>query len=427
MLIHFKSYKPLYYISGFNLLTILVFVTAPIQWKTDNLLLFVFFSFVCQLLIALGFKLGVNKAKYSNFRKKIFSQITKEQLNFIFLFYFLTFIFKYAYLLRFKPFEIVEMVQFLLIGIVDPQLGYYLSLDSTRLYTLPWSIYFVTSILNQIFFIIGFISWKQLNFSKKSFFLFFLFLEMFFWVGRGTNFGVISLVTTFLLATMLNLKVQRVKFKSSLKNFIFVLILSFLAVFSFTSTMISRAGTNDFRTQDFDLGMSVVDDNGTAFDIIPETFHRSYMYVVSYMSQGYYHTCLAFDLDYQPTYLLANNPALISLVEVFGINIFEDSYMYRLKEKGVDPLVNWHSAYTWFASDISFFGVPFLCFYIGYLFGFSWDLSINQNDFLSKLIFIVLGNVLIYIFANNSYLGSVFYSMMFIMPVWYFTRIKRLK
>ena len=37
--------------------------------------------------------------------------------------------------------------------------------------------------------------------------------------------------------------------------------------------------------------------------------------VVTYLGQGYYHTCFAFDLDFKLTGFLGNNPALISFVQ----------------------------------------------------------------------------------------------------------------
>jgi hypothetical protein len=195
----------------------------------------------------------------------------------------------------------------------------------------------------------------------------------------------------------------------------------------FSYNLNGRRGGSELNYDQFDLGTSSVDENNIAFTIVPKPLHDTYMYVVSYVSQGYYHTCLAFDLDYQSTYFLGNNPSLIDFAKFVGVDVWKDTYMYRLRVKGVDPLVNWHSAYTWWANDFTFVGVPFVLFAIGYFFGLSWALSLNKNDFLSKLVFIILGNMLLYLFANNTYLSSVFYSFIFILPVWYFSRIKRFK
>jgi hypothetical protein len=420
-----KIHMPLVYVVGFNLLTLVLFFTAPFQWKTENLFLFAFLSLFSQFLIVKGFKKGFNKGEKTYNTKVVFNQFTNKKINFIFIFYAITFLIKYAYLLKFMPYEISEMFNFLLVGFFDPQLGYKLSLDTTRQITLPWSLFFIISIINQVFFIVGFLSWKNINKIKRFFFIVFIILEIFFWMGRGTNFGVIILITTFLLSTMYQSKIQEINFKRLAKNYILLLLLVVVSISFFSRNMTKRAGDNDLNIQSLELGQSIINENSMAFSLIPKDFHQTYMYVVLYVTQGYYHTCIAFDLDYKPTYLLTNNPALIDFSDILGLNFYEDSYVYRLKNKGVDPEINWHSSYTWFASDLSFFGVPFLFFFIGYLFGFSWYLGYSKNDFLSKIIFVLLGNSLFYIFANNNYLSSVFYSIIVFLPIWYFTRIKR--
>ncbi len=95
--------------------------------------------------------------------------------------------------------------------------------------------------------------------------------------------------------------------------------------------------------------------------------------------------------------------------------------MHRLHRLGIDEYGVWHSAYTWFASDVSFYGVPVLLFVVGYGFGFSWICGM-RGDFLSRLVFIMFGNVLLFLFANNTYLSSVFCAFIVFVPFWVFTR-----
>ena len=97
------------------------------------------------------------------------------------------------------------MINRLLLGIYDPQLGYSLSLDKSHPFTVSWSLYFFIAIIDQVFFIVGFIKWKTMNRFKKCLFIFFLLIEIFYWMGRGTNFGVISLITTLLFSLFTNL------------------------------------------------------------------------------------------------------------------------------------------------------------------------------------------------------------------------------
>lgn len=421
-----KENLPLNLIIGFNLITIFVFVTSPVEWVTDNLYLFYLLSGTCQFLTYVGYKRGFKMANRIKLKGVPFALNNKWSVNFIFRFYILTFLIKYAYLLKFKPYEIIEMVKFLGIGIADPKLGYLLSLDSSRISVVPWFIYFLISIVNQIFFIVGFLSWKGFSKLKKIIFLIFLVIEIFFWMGRGTNFGVIVLITTLILVLLINLKIKEIKLSFILKYFFITIVFFVLSISFFGNNMAKRSGNQSLNLEDFSLGYSIVNPNHISLQIIPENLHQTYMYVVSYMSQGYYHTCLAFDLDYQPTFFLTNNPGIISFSDIFGLNFYEDTYVYRLKSKGVDPDINWHSSYTWYASDFTFLGVPFVFFYLGYILGSCWNLGHYKGDFLSKILFVIIGNCLMFTFANNNYLSTVFYTLVILMPIWYFSRIKKI-
>lgn len=425
-----KESIPITIIVGFNLFTLFIFFTAPIQWKTENLAILALFVLFCQLSIFVGYKIGykkgIVKSESHTTNRKILYELSDKIFNFIFIFYSLTFLIKYAYLLKFKLFDIKGMLLFLMIGIADPHLAYSLTVDTIRPTTIPWTLYFLTSIINQIFFIIGFVSWKNYSQWKKRMFIFFLFVEIFFWAGRATNSGIIFIITTFLLSQLYRMDFDKSKFSTKIKPLFIILASLIISISAFSYTMNNRKGSSTLNYQSFNLGNSTVDEYSNVFSFIPKPLQDTYMYVVYYLTQGYYHTSLAFDLDFQPTYFLGNNPATISLAEILGINVWKDTYVYRLNKLGVDPLVQWHSAYLWYASDVSFWGVPVLLFILGYLFGLCWGLSFN-NDLLSRIIFIIIGNMLLYLFANNSYLSSVFYSFMFILPLWYFTRIKRLK
>jgi hypothetical protein len=191
----------------------------------------------------------------------------------------------------------------------------------------------------------------------------------------------------------------------------------------FSYTLYRRSGNVERGLRSTEFGNSTTDVNAVAFSVIPESLHPTYMNVVSYLGQGYYHTSLALDLDFKSTWFLGNNPAVVSLAEAFGLDVWKDTYMFQLHQReGVDQFRYWHSAYTWFACDVSFYGVPFLLFVAGYLFGASWRRAV-QDDLLSKVVFIIVGNVLLFLFANNTYLSSVFYSFAFVLPCWVLTRL----
>jgi hypothetical protein len=413
---------PLIAVVGFNLFTLIVLATAPVEWDTPTNTFVALYLLVmlCQLLIIVGFQLGRASGFASPAETLPFSS-DATSMNYLFVLYASTCMIGYAYRMGFPVLDIAGMYNLLLEGVKDRHFGYEMALRGSGLGPVPWRIYFIISISNQLFFIAGFLQWKRFNSLKKVLFVIFVGIELFFSIGRGTAFGVVSMVTTFFFSSMLwiNSTHSRLYVIGKLLLVVFLFVGS-IALFSYN--LYSRSGDIERSVQLSDFGKSTIITDNIAFAFVPESLQPSYINVLSYLSGGYYHTSLAFDLEFKSTWFLGNNPALIGLASVFGIDVWDNTYIYRLEvEKGVDQLRSWHSAYTWFASDVSFYGVPFLLCGLAYLFGFSWAKAV-QGDFLSKLVFIIFGNILLFLFANNTYLSTVFYSFMFLVPLWFVTR-----
>lgn len=419
------KYQPIKYIVAFNIFTLILFVTAPIVWATDNLFIFCLLFLACQFALFIGFKFGVDKCLRRPQRD--YGSVEKYK-KFIFVFYCCTFLIKYAYLLRFYPHQIGEMINFLMIGIASPQLGYQMSLDASRGFTIPWSVFALISIVNQIFFIVGFLTWKSNTKLYKVLFAIFLAIELFYWFGRGTNFGVINLLTTMLFAILVNQSAfKKVSLGQKLKQTIIIAVVAIFSLSIFTYNLVQRSGTNEIDYSEFRLGRSVVNEQSEILRIIPDAIIPTYLYGISYLCQGYYHTCLAFNLDFEFSYFFGNNPESISIAEIIGIDVADRTYVERLSGFGVDPRINWHSIYTWLASDFSFFLLPIVFLAFGMFMGYAWMSSKLNNDLLSKIIFIALANILFFSFANNNYLVSIFYSFSFLFVYWFFRRFIGIK
>ena len=378
----------------------------------------------CLLLVVMGFGLGQFGGRAAPLAKPHFFD-AGTLIRILFPFYVLTFPLSYAYRLDSSPFDIPGMVGRLLSGLEDPVLGYSSTLTRSGQGPFPWSIYFAVAVFNQLFFTAGFLHWRHLSRAAKILFAALVGIELFYWIGTATTFGVIALATTWGLSTMFwgeGGATSRWRSKLGTLPLLALLLAACIAFFSYN---LYRRG--NFVQMDIDrfethqtLQVPLIRDH-PAFTVVPEPLWPTYLMVVSYMAQGYHHLSLAFDLDFRSTGLLGNNPALISLVGAFGIAVWDDTYMHRLHAKGIDEFGVWHSAYMWYASDVSFFGVPIVLFCLGYLFGFSWAQG-GHGDFLSRIVFVIFGNMLLFLFANNTYLASVFYACMVFIPFWLFTR-----
>lgn len=408
---------------GFNLFTLFIFVTAPVDWQTDNVLEVVVFVLFCQVLVVIGFGLGrqTGAAAPSGQRPPFFDGHTLVPI--LFGIYVMTLPISYAYRMELAPFDIPQILSRLQAGIEDPHLGYAATLAKTNRGSIPWSVFFAISIFNQLFFAAGFVYWRQLKVAAKVFFAGLLGIELFYWVGTATSFGVVVMATTWGLSTMF-WGAPGGRGRKAAGHFVLLSLLLVGTIAFFSYNLYRRSNFTEVDVQRFEylqaLRAPLVLDH-PVFAVVPQRLWPTYVMVVSYLAQGYYHTCFAFDLDFRSTGLLGNNTALISLGNAFGISVWNDSYMHRLQRQGIDEYGAWHSAYTWYASDVSFFGVPVVLFVLGYLFGFSWAQGL-RGDFLSRVVFIMFGNMLLFLFANNTYLASVFYAFMVFVPLWIFTR-----
>ena len=167
----------------------------------------------------------------------------------------------------------------------------------------------------------------------------------------------------------------------------------------------------------------------TLLDIVPKSLIQTYMHSNTYLTQGYYHLGLALDIDFTTTYFFGSNPASLNFGNsVLGLDLWEKTYMFKLyKEKGVSDIAQWHSAYMWFANDVSFFGVPIILFLLGFFSGYAYKITILNNDLLSSFVFVMLINIQIFLFANNSFLAQYYYSFVMVFIIWLFTRVLKLK
>ena len=134
-----------------------------------------------------------------------------------------------------------------------------------------------------------------------------------------------------------------------------------------------------------------------------------------------------YELDFHWGGFFGNNPALQSLAQDFlFLNPEMNSYQMQMEKLGVDSYVNWHSCYLWLANDFTILFVPFVVYYIAKFASAALHMFRTSRDLSSGIVFVVLANMLLFMFANNNYLSSVFYSFMFIFPYWYFRKYRRI-
>lgn len=407
-------YLPILLLVLFNVLTLAAYIFAPFVFYGENVFLSCVYISVNIFMLYFGYLVGLKKTIGFNVS---LMRINEEKSYYFYrwltIFYACTFLIKYAYVLKYQVTDIEGMIDRILIGLANPKLGYKLSVEDPRTPQVSWSIYFLISIFNSLYFIVGFMVWDRLKIVAKGILLIFVIIDLIYWVGRGINFGVIAMVVIFSLSMLVRTKGN---FSFSLIVKYFLLLVFAVLAFSLMMNARSEGGVADLQV--FSFPHSSVDENSGLLLFFPDYLRPAVLTVFSYVIQGYYMMSLALQLDFQSTWGAGWNPALVSLMEVLGINFSSNSYITRLEPIGVDPTIYWHSAYTWFANDVSFIGVPLVIFLLGYFMAVSWKMSIFSGDVVSKIVFVCTAGVSIFLFANNNFAANYFYSLIFVFPYW---------
>ena len=415
---------PILLLMTFNFFTVFLYASMPFIQNSNNRLPCLLFILINLLCLYKGYNKGININLRKNYSYQPLGEISSRTLGYYFAIYSSTFLIIYFYQLRVPFLDFGALISRIIVGLADKHAGYTIK----GAHTLPWSLFFLVSIVDSVFIIIGSLSWKKLKKYQKSLFVVFCIFEILFWFGKGTNFGLIILISTITFSVIANNQTITLSNKS-IRNYAFLALFAFtLALLVFNINMTSRSG-GDLANYDYNhitIPKGYINDN-FIFNFIPQEFKSLYLYVCSYLTQGYYHLEYIFDTPYDWTMFFGNNPALAYLGEIFGINAEIISYQTKMEAIGIDPYIHWHSCYLWLANDFSIFGVPFVMYFLGKMMGVSYIIYQKNKDLLSGVIFIILSNMSLMLFANNNYISSVLYSLMFIHPYWYFSRYKKVK
>lgn len=234
---------------------------------------------------------------------------------------------------------------------------------------------------------------KKLTVFQKIVVILTLVVEALRWLSIGTNKGLFDIA--FLIGSVFLVKILRTHFfrinkvdaKTRRRNrrmFWFVVILVILALSYFSYTMATRVTDSvDYYFREF------------PYSLTPKFMRVLVARADRYITQGYHHMRLILHYcDWTPLFGIGNSRYLISIVErLLGKDIMALTYPGKLEAMGVgvDAYANWHTAFVWFANDISFFGVVLLMFSVGRLFSKLLFESITEENPISMtLLFMVI-------------------------------------
>ena len=402
--------------------TLGLFLFGPIVWVNDNNYLLIFFIVVYVIFLSMGYKKGMKR-----FLRKSTLPIfkTKNMIKVIKFIIVLSIIYSFLFIFRYgKTFSISEIINNTLQNILNPASQYAKThqgaMESADLMgggVLAMIVTF-SGILTIPAIVLPVVYFKELTKFYKFLACFGIMLQV---AGKtiiGTNEGIFDIGIIFISGIMIinarNLNKSRRKKRINFRLFFVIGIIIALLLSFFTNNINQRTGaTFAFPT----IGNNYYNLEATILKFIPKNLEATLAYLTVYLCEGYYGMALALKLWWVPTFgtgfssFIRNN-----LQEAFGINLIQYSYQGRAEIFGWGANRNWHTAYTWFANDVSFLGVPIIMFLIGWLLIRTYRDSVENKNPFSCVLFGILLIQILFLSANN----KIFASATTFIPFWLF-------
>jgi hypothetical protein len=138
----------------------------------------------------------------------------------------------------------------------------------------------------------------------------------------------------------------------------------FVVIIYFVATTTSRLGWESLPTIS---GGIPIDRRNLFIFALPDSLAMSVVLVCSYLGQGYYGFHLALQQQFTGCWGFGSGNQPMRIYEVF-FGETDWSCTYQMKEADLwNPTINWHTAFTWMANDVTFVGVAVLMFIIAAL------------------------------------------------------------
>ena len=270
---------------------------------------------------------------------------------------------------------------------------------------------------------LGIGNWKRLNKSLRVIVVLTIIIEALAWLGIGTRKGLfdIIIITVFtLLSTNSQIILDTKKWK---KTIIITSIAAVAFLFYFTISGASRRGYMVSELSTIDITQEIK----PSYQNVPDGLLYSFCSIESYLCQGYYALSKGLGLGIQPVTFGGSGWYTIMLMRKIGYDPEPNTYIVAVERFGIDRHINWHSIYLWLANDVTFIGVPFLIFLIGYLFAISWLDIVNGKNQTAYPFFALMLIMVFYFYANNQVLSFTFIPFVFWLLFYGITRISSIK
>jgi hypothetical protein len=401
------EYKPIIIVQVYLLIVLIIFAFGPWPWLVKNPLTFYGYLLLNQFIIFLGYQIGINQKEIyqpKTNRNNTFSLIKISAiLNLVLL------IPTYIALTPSLEFSVSHVITNLINGITNPGEQYMQKIvtESSNLRTFLNLIISIPAAIVWLYIPLSITFWAELTSKYKILLLFITASNIIMWISIGTNKGIFDLlfiiISVYLIINSIKSNVSRSLNKLLIQR---ISLISFIVL-----TLFSFVNAINSRIKDISIveSMNGIEINSSSIFIkyTPESLHTLIILLSAYLTQGYYGLSLAMQFPFVFCYGVGNSNFLFRFADkLFNSQISEMTYPGRI-EQVFDwyQFVHWHSAYTWWASDVSFIGVPIVLFFLGKLLANVWlDILRYRNPYAIGL-FTLLFILFLYLPANNQIFG----------------------
>lgn len=144
---------------------------------------------------------------------------------------------------------------------------------------------------------------------------------------------------------------------------------------------------------------------------------------LNYFSNGLYGLSLSLSLPFEWSYFAGSSYSLGRIVEI-GFDapgaILEHTYPYRVGETYGWGFDQWHSAFSWIASDLSFPGILALSPLAGFVYGRVWKRAVAGSNPFATPLFCYLSLGMVFAYSNNQMVHSLagVFVLLFLLVSW---------
>jgi len=394
-----KEYKPILIAQIYLTFVLMLFIFGPMKWVLHYPFQTVGFLILAQIFLFIGYTVSVKKIKMKrqnlvneyNLSKKILYIIIGFSLIMnVLILYSRHGLLTFSYIVQTLS-NFGDLSSTLYSNKIQNTGSSFLTMFST--FTSP--ITYLAIPLTLYYF-------SKLNLGLKTIGMVNIILECLKWLLIGTNKGLIDLFLIFIAIYYLKRDVYK-KSNNIIKGLVVLTALGVLVIFSINIS--SRIGDNIFVLSSITNGTEINLEN-SIYKWLPESLKYIYIFMTIYLTQGFYAIDLAFQTNFIPMFGVGNSSFLIEKLQGFiNMDVYQYTYQSRLELLGWSGSLNWHSAYLWFANDVSLIGIFPLMFLIGYYFYFVCSKAIYTKRPIYVGLFCLMVQLIFYIPMNNQVLS----------------------